>query len=149
MPCVFFACFQPIEDGARIDVSVSELYDSTYAGNPHDLIAQPAGVHAFSRGGPVQRTSITNVLVCRPKRPAVPSLSEFIEGADDKNLLGCAGPYDGGQRPFVTGHNRCDLIICGSLWKSTSLILSSSRTVWSQCQTDRGQSELFPNTGVT
>ena len=39
---------QPIEEGARIDVSVSDLYDSTYAGNPHDLISQPPG-YAFSR----------------------------------------------------------------------------------------------------
>ena len=39
---------QPIEEGARIDVSVSDLYDSTYAGNPHDLISQPLG-YAFSR----------------------------------------------------------------------------------------------------
>ena len=54
---------QPIQDGARIDVSVSELYDSTYVGNPQDMIAQPPG-YAFSRGGPVQRNSITHVLVC-------------------------------------------------------------------------------------
>ena len=26
--------------GARVDVSVSELYDSTYVGNPHDMISQ-------------------------------------------------------------------------------------------------------------
>ena len=93
---------QPIEEGARIDVSVSELYDSTYAGNPHDLISQPPG-YAFSRYGPVQRTSITNILVCKPKR-AKPSLSEFLEidGAGNDHLN---GPYDG-QRPFVTGHNR-------------------------------------------
>ena len=53
------------------------------------------------RQGPVQRTSITNILVCKPKR-ATPSLSEFLEadGENDQN-----GPYDG-QRPFVTGHNR-------------------------------------------
>ncbi len=90
---------QPIEEGARIDVSVSELYDSTYAGNPHDLISQPPGL-AFARNGPVQRTAITSILVCKPKR-SPPSLSEFLEAnCDDLN-----GLYDG-QRPFVTGHNR-------------------------------------------
>ena len=29
-----------IPTGARVDVSVSELYDSTYVGNPHDMISQ-------------------------------------------------------------------------------------------------------------
>ena len=91
--------FQPIQEGARIDVSVSELYDSTYVGNPHDMISQPPGF-AFSRHGPVQRTSITNILVCKPKRNPH-SLSEFLE--IEENDLN--GPYDG-QRPFVTGHNR-------------------------------------------
>ena len=91
--------FQPIQEGARIDVSVSELYDSTYVGNPHDMICQPPGF-AFSRHGPVQRTSITNILVCKPKRNPH-SLSEFLE--IEENDLN--GPYDG-QRPFVTGHNR-------------------------------------------
>ncbi|XP_059089799.1 polycomb protein suz12-B-like [Tigriopus californicus] len=93
----FLFTYVPIEEGARIDVSVSELYDSTYVGNPHDLITQPPGF-AFSRYGPVQRTSITNVIVCKPKRSNT-SLSEFLE-IDGEN-----GPYDG-QRPFVTGHNR-------------------------------------------
>ena len=63
------------------------------------MISQPPGF-AFSRHGPVQRTSITNILVCKPKRNQ-PSLSEFLEiEENDMN-----GPYDG-QRPFVTGHNR-------------------------------------------
>ena len=93
--------FQPIQDGARIDVSVSELYDSTYAGNPQDMISQPPG-YAFSRGGPVQRTSITHILVCKPKRPT-PSLTEFLEVEDhDLNYLNTVD----GQRPFVSGHNR-------------------------------------------
>ena len=93
--------FQPIQDGARIDVSVNELYDSAYVGNPHDMISQPPGF-AFSRGGPVQRTSITNVLVCKPKRLS-PSLNEFLE--IEENDLN--GPYNvDGQRPFISGHNR-------------------------------------------
>ena len=96
----FPSMFQPIQEGARIDVSVSELFDSTYVGNPNDMISQPPGC-AFSRhGGPVQRTPITNILVCKPKR-SNPSLSEFLE--NEENDLN--GPYDG-QRPFVTGHNR-------------------------------------------
>lgn len=95
----FLFTYVPMSDGARIDVSVSELYDSTYVGNPHDLINQPPG-SAFSRFGPVQRTSITNILVCKPKRTQ-PSLSEFLE--IEENDLN--GPYDG-QRPYVSGHNR-------------------------------------------
>ena len=82
-------------------MSVSELYDSTYAGNPQDMISQPPG-YAFSRGGPVQRTSITHILVCKPKRPT-PSLTEFLEVEDhDLNYLNTVD----GQRPFVSGHNR-------------------------------------------
>ena len=96
---------QPIEEGTRIDVSVSEWYDSTYVGNPHDLISQPPGF-AFSRHGPVQRTSITNILVCKPKRTTT-SLSEFLEIEGDNDLN---GPYDG-QRPFVTGHNRYVVVL--------------------------------------
>jgi hypothetical protein len=30
--------YVPLADGARIDVAVSELYDSTYVGNPQDLV---------------------------------------------------------------------------------------------------------------
>lgn len=105
---LIFNYIQPIEEGARIDVSVSELFDSTYAGNPHDLISQPPGF-AFSRYGPVQRTSVTNILVCKPKRQfgiQQHSLSEFLETDGDINDLNAAsGPYDG-QRPFVSGHNR-------------------------------------------
>lgn len=34
----FLFTYVPMSDGARIDVTVSELYDSTYVGNPHDLV---------------------------------------------------------------------------------------------------------------
>ncbi|XP_023328013.1 polycomb protein suz12-B [Eurytemora carolleeae] len=91
-------CFKPLPDAARIDVSVSDLFDSTYVGNPHDMISQPPG-YAFSRNGPVQRTSITIILVFRPKR-SPPSLSEFLELEDNEN-----GTFEN-QRPFVSGHNR-------------------------------------------
>lgn len=94
----FLFTYVPIPEGARVDVSVSELYDSTYVGNPHDMIGQPPGF-AFSRNGPVQRTSITNILVFKPARTA-DSLSEFLELDNDEH---------GGssvERPFVSGHNR-------------------------------------------
>ena len=58
----FLFTYAPIPEGARIDVSVSELYDSTYVGNPHDMISQPPG---FSR------TST--------------SLSEFLELENDEH----------------------------------------------------------------
>jgi hypothetical protein len=44
----------------------------------------------------VRRTSVSNILVCRPKRPK-PSLSEFLELDENE--------FDG-QRPYITGHNR-------------------------------------------
>lgn len=87
--------FQRIPQGARIDVAINECYDGSYTGSPHDLISQPPGF-AFSRNGPVRRTSVTNILVCRPKRPR-PSLSEFLELEEND--------FDG-QRPYITGHNR-------------------------------------------
>jgi len=95
----FLFTYVPIPEGARVDVSVSELYDSTYVGNPHDMIGQPPG-YAFSRNGPVQRTSITNILVFKPARSAG-SLSEFLELEHDDQGAG----YEN-QRPFVSGHNR-------------------------------------------
>ena len=99
MIIILSSLYQPIPEGARVDVSVSELYDSTYVGNPHDMICQPPG-YAFSRNGPVQRTSITNILVFKPVR-APGSLSEFLEIENDDH----SGPYEN-QRPFVSGHNR-------------------------------------------
>lgn len=86
---------QPIPGGARIDVAINEYYDGSYSGSPQDLIAQPPGM-AFSRNGPVRRTTVTNILVCFPKRPH-PSLSEFLELDENE--------FDG-QRPYITGHNR-------------------------------------------
>ena len=89
-------------------MSVSELYDSTYSGNPNDVINQPPG-YAFARFGPVRRAVSTSILVCKPVRPK-PSLSEFLEVDGEKNDGsggggGINGQFDG-QRPFVTGHNR-------------------------------------------
>lgn len=92
--------FQPIPKGARIDVSINELYDGSYAGSPHEA----CGAGGTSGSGPMRRTPITHILVCRPfnRRPQrVPppnNLAEFLE-SDDNELTD-------GQRPYITGHNR-------------------------------------------
>ncbi|XP_031830748.1 polycomb protein Su(z)12 isoform X1 [Nomia melanderi] len=91
----FTFTYVPIPQGARIDVAINECYDGSYAGSPHELISQPSNV-AFSRTGPTRRTSVTNILVCRPKRTK-PSLSEFLELDENE--------YES-QRPYITGHNR-------------------------------------------
>ncbi|XP_076280853.1 polycomb protein Su(z)12 [Lasioglossum baleicum] len=91
----FTFTYVPIPQGARIDVAINECYDGSYAGSPHELISQPSNV-AFSRTGPMRRTSVTNILVCRPKRTK-PSLSEFLELDENE--------YES-QRPYITGHNR-------------------------------------------
>lgn len=57
------AVFQPHPKGARIDVSINECYDGSYVGNPQDIHSQPG--FAFSRNGPVKRTAVTHILVCR------------------------------------------------------------------------------------
>ncbi|XP_012527671.1 polycomb protein suz12-B isoform X3 [Monomorium pharaonis] len=69
----FTFTYVPIPQGARIDVAINECYD-----------------------GPTRRTSVTNILVCRPKRTK-PSLSEFLE-LDENEFES--------QRPYITGHNR-------------------------------------------
>ncbi|RZF43138.1 hypothetical protein LSTR_LSTR012558 [Laodelphax striatellus] len=91
----FTFTYVPIPQGARIDVAINEHYDGSYCGAPQDLISQPPGM-AFSRRGPVRRTTVSNILVCHPKRPR-PSLSEFLELDENE--------FDG-QRPYITGHNR-------------------------------------------
>uniref|UniRef100_A0A182JM87 Uncharacterized protein n=1 Tax=Anopheles atroparvus TaxID=41427 RepID=A0A182JM87_ANOAO len=85
--------FVPISNGARIDVSINELYDGSYNGSPHDLLSPSIG---YTRRGPVRRTVVTNLLVCRPRRQK-PSLSEFIDTDENE--------FDN-QRPFITGHSR-------------------------------------------
>ncbi|XP_055588664.1 polycomb protein suz12 isoform X2 [Uranotaenia lowii] len=89
----FIFTYIPIPNGARIDVSINELYDGSYNGSPHDLLGT---FNAFSRRGPVRRTSITNLLICRPRRQKH-SITEFIECDENE--------FDS-QRPFITGHNR-------------------------------------------
>uniref|UniRef100_A0A1Q3G0J2 Uncharacterized protein n=1 Tax=Culex tarsalis TaxID=7177 RepID=A0A1Q3G0J2_CULTA len=89
----FLFTYIPIPNGARIDVSINELYDGSYNGSPHDLLGSAS---AFSRRGPVRRTVVTNLLVCRPRRTKH-SLTEFIELDENE--------FDS-QRPFITGHSR-------------------------------------------
>ncbi|XP_072318598.1 LOW QUALITY PROTEIN: polycomb protein suz12-B [Eucyclogobius newberryi] len=90
----FIFNYVPHPKGARIDVSINECYDGSYVGNPQDIHSQPG--FAFSRNGPVKRTAVTHILVCRPKRTK-PSLSEFLESED--------GDLEQ-QRTYVSGHNR-------------------------------------------
>lgn len=90
----FIFTYIPIPpNGARIDVSINEMYDGSYNGSPHDLLGT---ANAFSRRGPMRRTVVTNLLVCRPRRQKH-SLSEFIECDENE--------FDS-QRPFITGHSR-------------------------------------------
>ncbi|MBN3314266.1 SUZ12 protein, partial [Atractosteus spatula] len=90
----FIFNYVPHPKGARIDVSINECYDGSYVGNPQDIHSQPG--FAFSRNGPVKRTPVTHILVCRPKRTK-PSLSEFLESEDGELEQ---------QRTYISGHNR-------------------------------------------
>ncbi|XP_041077874.1 polycomb protein SUZ12-like isoform X1 [Polyodon spathula] len=90
----FIFNYVPHPKGARIDVSINECYDGSYVGNPQDIHSQPG--FAFSRNGPVKRTPVTHILVCRPKRTK-PSLSEFLESEDGEMEQ---------QRTYISGHNR-------------------------------------------
>uniref|UniRef100_A0A8C7Z1P7 SUZ12 polycomb repressive complex 2 subunit a n=1 Tax=Oryzias sinensis TaxID=183150 RepID=A0A8C7Z1P7_9TELE len=87
--------YVPHPKGAKVEVSINECYDGSYAGNPQDVHNQPG--FAFSRNGPVKRTPVSHVLVCRPKR-VKPSLSEFLESED--------GDPEQHQRTYISGHNR-------------------------------------------
>uniref|UniRef100_A0A8C6SBL6 SUZ12 polycomb repressive complex 2 subunit n=1 Tax=Neogobius melanostomus TaxID=47308 RepID=A0A8C6SBL6_9GOBI len=90
----FIFNYVPHPKGARIEVSINDCYDGSYAGNPQDVHNQPG--FAFSRNGPVKRTAVTHLLVCRPRR-LKPSLSEFLESED--------GERDQ-TRTYISGHNR-------------------------------------------
>uniref|UniRef100_H2S8R4 SUZ12 polycomb repressive complex 2 subunit a n=1 Tax=Takifugu rubripes TaxID=31033 RepID=H2S8R4_TAKRU len=86
--------YVPHPKGAKIEVSINESYDGSYAGNPQDIHNQPG--FAFSRNGPVKRTAVTHVLTCRPKRTKA-RLSEFLESEDGEQEQ---------QRTYISGHNR-------------------------------------------
>ncbi|XP_025103313.1 polycomb protein suz12-B-like isoform X1 [Pomacea canaliculata] len=85
--------YVPHSKGPQIEVTVNEMYDGSYVGNPHDVHSHIG--YAFSRSGPVRRTPVTHVIVYRPKRPA-PSLNEFMEPESDSSI----------NRQLVQGHNR-------------------------------------------
>ncbi|XP_049295420.1 polycomb protein suz12 isoform X1 [Anopheles funestus] len=85
--------YVPIPEGARIDVTINELYDGSYNGSPHDLLVP---MTAYTVRDPLRRTVVTNLLVCRPRRPK-PSLAEFIDNDENE--------FDS-QRPYITGHSR-------------------------------------------
>lgn len=86
----FSFTYVPSSNVHRIDVSINEHFDGSYVGSPHDLL-----VYA-QRKGPLRRTSVTRLLVCRPRRPK-PSLTEFVEVEDNEMVH---------QGPLKTGHNR-------------------------------------------
>ncbi|KAM3864007.1 polycomb protein suz12-B-like [Diretmus argenteus] len=90
----FIFNYVPHPKGAKVEVSINECYDGSYVGNPQDIHSQPG--FAFSRNGPVKRTAVTHILVCRPQR-SKPSLSEFLEPED-------ADPEQ--PRTYISGHNR-------------------------------------------
>lgn len=88
--------YQPAaQNGARIDVTINDSYDGSYAGSPYDL-AGPSGCSFARTCGPVRRTTVTNLLVCRPRRQKS-GLDEFLV-LDEDDLSN--------QRPYITGHNR-------------------------------------------
>nr|CRL92710.1 SU(Z)12 [Drosophila subobscura]SMS16230.1 Polycomb group protein: Suppressor of zeste 12 [Drosophila subobscura] len=87
--------YQPAGSGARIDVTINDAYDGSYAGSPYDL-AGPSGSSFARTCGPVRRTSVTSLMVCRPRRQKS-SLDEFLE-LDEDDISN--------QRSYITGHNR-------------------------------------------
>ena len=82
--------------GARIDVSINEAFDGSYAGSAYDLVAQPPG-EAFARNGPTKRTNIFSILVCHPRRGS-PDLNEFDNNDEEKETEQ--------RRTYMTGYNR-------------------------------------------
>ncbi|CAH0729927.1 unnamed protein product, partial [Brenthis ino] len=124
----------PIPGGARIDVSINELYDGSYTGSPHDLIAAAGRGAGGPRAGPTRRASLTHLLVWRPRgRRRLPrhSLAEFLE-LDDSDVLDA-------QRPYLTGHNRLyhHTITCLPVYPNELDIDSESETdpLWLQQKT--------------
>ncbi|XP_030373235.1 polycomb protein Su(z)12 isoform X2 [Scaptodrosophila lebanonensis] len=87
--------YQPAGNGARIDVTINDAYDGSYAGSPYDL-AGPSGSSFARTCGPVRRTSVTSLMVCRPRRQKT-CLDEFLE-LDEDDITN--------QRSYITGHNR-------------------------------------------
>ncbi|KAK7112534.1 polycomb protein suz12-like isoform X2 [Littorina saxatilis] len=85
--------YVPQQKGGQIEVTVNDMYDGSYIGNPQDVHSHIG--YAFSRLGPVRRSPVTHVIVYRPKRPGA-SLTEFLEPETDGTI----------NRQIVQGHNR-------------------------------------------
>lgn len=87
--------FTPSGNIANIDITLNDSYDGTYSGSPHDVLNTSVAI--FPRKfGPVRRTIVTNLLVCKPPKKK-PCLSEFLEHDDDEI---------NNQRSYIVGHNR-------------------------------------------
>ena len=60
---LFHVCMQPQQKGGQIEVTVNDMYDGSYVGNPQDVHSHIG--YAFSRLGPVRRSPVTHVIVYR------------------------------------------------------------------------------------
>ncbi|ELU03450.1 hypothetical protein CAPTEDRAFT_227135 [Capitella teleta] len=85
---------QDLPRGLRIDVSINDCYDGSYAGNPQDLHSHFG--FAYCRNGPTRRTPITYVFRSDKPKKVINELSEFY-------LMENEAPP--GQN-LVQGHNR-------------------------------------------
>lgn len=79
--------------GGRIDVSINDLYDGSYVGNPQDLVSHLG--YAFGRNGPVRRMSMTHILVSKRAKP-LSGLLDLLDSDGDCQR----------SRHSVQGHNR-------------------------------------------
>ncbi|XP_033630448.1 polycomb protein suz12-A-like isoform X1 [Asterias rubens] len=87
--------YVPCPNGARIDVTINEHYDGSYAGNPQNLTSHTG--YAFHRNGPCRRSPVTQILVIKHTKRPLGTLTEFQEG-ENKDYLSV--------RPQISGHNR-------------------------------------------
>ncbi|XP_055372011.1 polycomb protein Su(z)12, partial [Condylostylus longicornis] len=85
--------YVPINNTARIDVTINDMYDGSNAGSPYNV---PGPSENSYQTNTRRRTVVTNLLVCRPRRQKA-NLSEFLEL--DENEIN-------NQRSYITGHNR-------------------------------------------
>ncbi|XP_022080334.1 polycomb protein suz12-A-like [Acanthaster planci] len=87
--------YVPCPNGARIDVTINEHYDGSYAGNPQNLTSHTG--YAFHRNGPCRRSPVTQILVVKYTKRPLGTLAEFQEGENKDYLI---------TRPQISGHNR-------------------------------------------
>lgn len=84
----------PDPKGYKINVTVNENFDGSYAGNPYDL-SHPTIGHAFSKKGPVRRSPVTQLIYLKPKKLSLP---QFVKTDDPDGIISI--------RPYIRGHNR-------------------------------------------